>query len=871
MRKRKILFVTEAHFHPTGYSVYTKEVLSRLHANPAFEVAELACFVGPEAPELKSSPWKIYPNMPASNNQAAMDAYNSTMSNKFGEFSLNSVLIDFQPDFVMDIRDVWMCLREGTKILTKDGVKNIEDINEKDLVLTHTGEYKPVLTTFSRKYSGPIYNIKTQNDLYPVWLTEKHPVLTVQRDRHRRLRQKNVAWKNSEEVTKDDFLCFPITPPGDKEESPEMSTLRAYYLAFNDKPKKTKLVFNVEHSRKDFVNRIVDCFHKIYPNNNSIIIKNYSKHTRITISASKKIVKDFNNYQNVLNLNHSGSIRFLQAYTLAKFELCLSGRSGKLQVKNKELKSTLFRFFLRHNILTKPATNMLQAKDYHSMRSLAGWTFSDIASVPPSNHPRISSKYAFLKVKEVVKQDTEENVYNFEVADDNSYVSSFAIHNCEHIERSPFRDFFNFALMPTVDAEPQNPQWTSLFAKADGIFAYSEFGRDTMLNQNKHINFIDVASPCASDVFVKMDRRAVRKGFDIDENAIIFGTVMRNQRRKLFPSLFKAFRMFLDNNPDIDNAYLYCHTGYPDVGWDIPALILEHGLASRVLLTYKCRHCGKVTASFFNDAVKVCYACGNLSNQIVGVGNKMDDTDLAKIYNMFDVYIQWANSEGYGMSQPEAAKCGLPVVSMNYSAMESFVKNVEGVGVDPLGFYKELETGCNRAVPDEEALAHVMYRMAAFPDYRRMVGDACYENYHKHYHWDKTAQKWADYFLSQPLKDINSTWGAPPRIFVPQQLNEEEVSKLSISDQTNWLFAHVLGKPEWIGNSMWQKIAKDLTYRLAVSQDIPGYYFNDLAHPDIEKKYESFDIKKAYQMCVNIRTYMNQWEQMRYEKNQVHK
>jgi hypothetical protein len=45
MKKRKVLFVTEANFHPTGYSVYTKEVLSRLNEIPQLEVAELACFI----------------------------------------------------------------------------------------------------------------------------------------------------------------------------------------------------------------------------------------------------------------------------------------------------------------------------------------------------------------------------------------------------------------------------------------------------------------------------------------------------------------------------------------------------------------------------------------------------------------------------------------------------------------------------------------------------------------------------------------------------------------------------------------------------------------------------------------------------------
>jgi glycosyltransferase involved in cell wall biosynthesis len=130
--------------------------------------------------------------------------------------------------------------------------------------------------------------------------------------------------------------------------------------------------------------------------------------------------------------------------------------------------------------------------------------------------------------------------------------------------------------MPTVDAEPQNHQWINTYSTADAVFAYSEFGRDTMLNQSNKIKFVDIASPCASDKFYPIEDKAnLRKEFGIDPNAIIFGTVMRNQRRKLYPDLFKAFRMFLDNNPSMTNVYLYCHTGYPDVGWEIPDLIKE--------------------------------------------------------------------------------------------------------------------------------------------------------------------------------------------------------------------------------------------------------------------------------------------------------
>lgn len=870
MRKRKILFVTEAHFHPTGYSVYTKEVLKRLHENPNFEVAELACFVGPEAEELKSSPWKIYPNMPASDNAEAMNAYNSSVSNKFGEFSLNSVLLDFQPDFVMDIRDFWMCLRRGSKIVSKNGVVEVQNIKKGDAVLTHTGSYKKVVDTFEREYSGDIYNIKTKYDLYPVWLTENHPILIAKHRPGKDLANKIVEWVNSQDVKVGDFACFPIKKFGELQEDPNLTLLRGYYTALSKKDKKTALIFKIPLDKPFLVDTIKDLYFKCYSNKKSFIVKKSLKHISLSLKACPSFLKDIQDKSKPLELNEESSLRFLSAVMNSKAQLSADGKRVVLKKLPDESKRNVFMMSLRYGILFKSSAYSLCASDSYSYKNVR-YVMGDESVTHQVQHPKITRKYAFFRVNSKSSQSTSENVYNFEVEEDNSYVSSFAIHNCEHIDRSPFRDLFNFALMPTVDAEPQNPQWMNVFSRADAIFAYSEFGRDVMLKQNKDINFIDVASPCASETFVPMDKAKIRKEFNLDENAIIFGTVMRNQRRKLFPSLFKAFRKFLDDNPQYDNVYLYCHTGYPDVGWDIPALIVENGLSSRVLLTYKCRHCGKVTASFFHDAVKVCKSCNNLSNQIVGIGNKMGEEDLAKIYNLFDVYVQWANSEGYGMSQPEAARCKLPVVSVKYSAMESFVENVGGVGVEPLSLYKELETGCDRAVPDEDSLAHVMYRMVAFPDYRKQVAEDCYNNYMKIYSWDKTAQKWADYFMSQPLKDPKLTWASPPRIFNPAQTIPPDLEKAPISDQVNWLFVNVLGRPDWINNSTWQKMVKDLTYKLAISHDIPGYYLNDFSHPDVEKKYDLFDLGKAYQLCINLRNYINQWEQIRYEKNKIYR
>ena len=118
---------------------------------------------------------------------------------------------------------------------------------------------------------------------------------------------------------------------------------------------------------------------------------------------------------------------------------------------------------------------------------------------------------------------------------------------CEFEQRSPFRKFFHWAIMPTVDAFPQNDQWMNTYASADSVFSYSEFGRDVLLSQCEDLNFVDMAPPSASHHFKPVeDKDAHKESFGISKDATIIGTVMRNQRRKLYPDLFKCFRQTLN-------------------------------------------------------------------------------------------------------------------------------------------------------------------------------------------------------------------------------------------------------------------------------------------------------------------------------------
>lgn len=430
----------------------------------------------------------------------------------------------------------------------------------------------------------------------------------------------------------------------------------------------------------------------------------------------------------------------------------------------------------------------------------------------------------------------------------------------EYQERSPFRDFFHWALMPTVDATPQNPQWLNTFANADSVFAYSEFGRDVMLEQSDKINFIDVASPAASREFHWTDnKRAHKESMGIDGDSIIIGTVMRNQRRKLYPDLFKMFRAFLDRTKN-PNVFLYCHHYYPDIGWETPLLLDEFGLNNRVLFSYNCKTCNTLSVDFFQDTVCYCNNCNNFSKRMVGVDNSIDTEQLAQIYNCFDLYVQYANSEGFGMPQLEAACCGVPFIATNYSAMESVIKNTGAWPIDPLALTLECETGCYRAVPDNDTMVDMLEEIMKKPSALRPKGIKIAEQTRKHYDWDKTAQVWIDHFKTIPMKDHSETWLSPVQIKQPATTIPDNI--VDLKDQVDYYFTSVLHKPEWIGGYFWTKVIKDITFGYRVHNSEEDYYFHE-NHTPSPNKYQRFNMEMAVNELLNLRTQWNRWEELR--------
>src|SRR5205823_423416 len=86
------------------------------------------------------------------------------------------------------------CLLPGQEIMTRDGMKPIEDVQIGDEVLTHRGRFRPVVELMRNSHRGEIFGIRLSGRYNRVtWMTGEHPVLIRHRDGSR-------SWVEAREI-----------------------------------------------------------------------------------------------------------------------------------------------------------------------------------------------------------------------------------------------------------------------------------------------------------------------------------------------------------------------------------------------------------------------------------------------------------------------------------------------------------------------------------------------------------------------------------------------------------------------------------------------------------------------------------------------
>lgn len=445
-----------------------------------------------------------------------------------------------------------------------------------------------------------------------------------------------------------------------------------------------------------------------------------------------------------------------------------------------------------------------------------------------------------------------------------------------HIFASPFRPFYKIAYMPTVDSEPQATDWIGQMAEADCLFTYTDWAKKTLEKQTNNKLIIKSANYPGGDFRTYnpiIDKAALKAQFGFGKNINIVGTVMRNQARKLFPDLFQAFRKFLNycesNNKELgQRTYLYCHTSYPDLGWNLPLILQEENIMHKVLFTYLCRNCRNIFVDLWSDTRVFCPHCGQPGATFPNTQQGVDPQQLNLVYNLMDLYVQPINSEGFGIPCVEAAACGIPLAVTRYAGTEDFIDKIRAYAIEVLSKSRDATTHTHRVKIDQDSLVKVIENFFNLPDtLRKKKGADTRKSTEKCFNWDDTTKKWMCYFDTVSPIDPSLGWKSSPRLHNPVT---GYPPNLSMSQMVDWAIVNVLGCPEKLNTYFALNLVKSLTYGGKIANGA-NMYINDFSMIGIRPTPEPFQLNNMLQMLYDMRQNINYWERVRCNMEQREK
>lgn len=386
-------------------------------------------------------------------------------------------------------------------------------------------------------------------------------------------------------------------------------------------------------------------------------------------------------------------------------------------------------------------------------------------------------------------------------------------------ENSPYKKYFHWVIMPATDSAPPKTEWLYTYNNADVVVPYTEWAK-TVLSKygGKNINlFPRIANAGINpDEFYPVENKTQHKIQFFGEDISVVGTVMRNQKRKLFPDLMISYKNYLnrikESDPDLyKKSYLYLHTSYPeDSSWDIPGLLLEYGLLDKTYFTYVCRQCKKFFPSKFQSPIQSCKCCDKGVATISSPAFGVDTQQLNEIYNFFDIFIQYAICEGFGMPQIEAAACGVPIASVDHSAMTEIVEKLDGYKIPVQRVFRELETNADRVYPDNQYTTDLLYHFFSkqTDESKKTQSINIRNKCINQYTWDNVYSVWEECFNTI---DINSK----PEWSAKENISDDHKTKKVPKNLTNTQFIeyicnNIVNNPDLLNTAIIQCLIRDL-------------------------------------------------------------
>jgi glycosyltransferase involved in cell wall biosynthesis len=208
----------------------------------------------------------------------------------------------------------------------------------------------------------------------------------------------------------------------------------------------------------------------------------------------------------------------------------------------------------------------------------------------------------------------------------------------------------------------------------------------------------------------------------------VIGCVARNQPRKNIPALVTAFARLSEK---IDNLHLYLHMNPCDVGYDIVTLLRRHRLEGKA----------------------------DVNGPDFSLHQALEDEQLNRLYNVFDVMVLPTTGEGFGLPILESFAAGVPVVATDYSACSELLR---GRG-ELVRILATVTAGANlieHAVIDVEHLASCIEKLYHDPALVSQYSKAGLA-FAKSLTWDSLMPQWLQPIGSTTAVELNTSKNVP--------------------------------------------------------------------------------------------------------------
>lgn len=304
---------------------------------------------------------------------------------------------------------------EGSKILTDNGYKNIENITSQDKLLSHKGEFKNILNLEKKIFNDEIYQLKIHSYCYPIEFTlnQKIYVKTKIDDYFSK-----PYWKKINNLEADDYIGLYISNDNNK------TNINWYLLGY--------FFHNGYIIDKSIFIRIpythIDVFLEFSKILNLLVYKIH--HKSIDKSITFKAITNEKLF-NIFKLFNNTIPQFIYNEHVESISLFLDGFIKSNNIKNNKnvfllpVKSYSFaldfqRLFLKCKYIISIGKKLIDKKEIYyitnSNISLFSSLFGDTLQF-------IDQNYLWSRITYIVKKKvTNKIIYKIEVEDDNSYI-----------------------------------------------------------------------------------------------------------------------------------------------------------------------------------------------------------------------------------------------------------------------------------------------------------------------------------------------------------------------------------------------------------------------------------------------------------------